>query len=1177
MASSIDQGGNLLDRLAEEFVERLRRGERPIIDEYAEHYPELGDRIRGLFPTLILMEQLKPTPEETLDGLPFAAGDIAHPLVKQLGDYRIIREVGRGGMGVVYEAEQVSLGRRVALKVLPKRLIGDELQKKRFLREARAAARLCHTSIVPVFGVGDQDGLLYYVMQFIHGQGLDLVLVELRRLRQAGAWKLLADAINAPSTLSGDQARACTEGPFPGALQGKEVRDAQADSVAITRALTPSDGNGLAESPMPAVDRDRSGKKTPTPSGRPGTQESGSGERSARGAYCHSVARIGQQVAEALAYAHGQGIVHRDIKPANLLLDMQGTIWITDFGLAKADDQQALTQSGDVLGTLRYMAPERFQGNGDSRSDIYALGMTLYEMLVLRPAYDGVDRARLIQQVLHASPPRLRLLDPAIPRDLETIVHKAIEREPAHRYPTAAALASDLQRYLRDEPIHARRASPLAQLARWCRKNRMVAALAAVATSLLLLVIAVLAISQVQLTQQRNRFRDAIVQSLVAESRFRRTSGEAGQREESLRRLTEAARFHPEADLRNEVIRCLALHDLDPTATWPSNFANHSPDSVAFDPSLRHYVSYTDESAEVRTAPKAGEVEATLVQRLALGESIPRVARISRDGRFLALRANDNERSELTVWQWRAARQVLHVPGVAERAFDFDRHGTRLVCGLRDGTMKTFDLASGKELAMWTLPGPPFDVHLAPGRSLVACTIPDAGRVQVFDCESGMLVYDLDFGEDIYAVAWHPAGDRLAVGDGFDVAIVRLDRPETPRAILTGHRWMIHALEYHPSGEFLVSHSLREGLTRLWDVRTRRELVNVPGHFVRFNETGDQLAIVHNTTLEVRRFCGENEYQTLADPEAESVDSWRAIPHPTLPILFDCGRHGIRCWNVGGRRLLATSSQETIYTVRVDPATGDLLSAGERGLQRWPLRVEEGGQRVVLGAPEPLAMADGPIAAPTTNAFGLDCTADGSLRVASFRGEPHLYVQHVPSGRVRRLPCDPLTAFIAVSPHGRWIAGGNYQFPGFSVWDLDRDGAVQPLHVQGSAAQVMFSPDGEHLVACANDRYALFQVGAWAMKHEIVRPMLIEGGAAFSPDSRILALAMGPREVQLREVATGRILATLDSGRDPVNILNVNFHPQHGETLFLACGPYGIRCWDLAVVRKSLREMGLDW
>ncbi len=192
--------------------------------------------------------------------------------------------------------------------------------------------------------------------------------------------------------------------------------------------------------------------------------------------FYRSIARIGVQVAEALEYANRQGILHRDIKPSNLLLDNHGNVWVADFGLAKTAEADDLTHSGDIVGTIRYMAPERFSGHCDARSDVYSLGLTLYELVALRPAYEASDRHRLMERVLHEEPERLKKLAPGVPRDLETIVAKATARDPALRYATAAALADDLRRFIEDRPIRARRVSPVERLARWCRRNPWLAA-----------------------------------------------------------------------------------------------------------------------------------------------------------------------------------------------------------------------------------------------------------------------------------------------------------------------------------------------------------------------------------------------------------------------------------------------------------------------------------------------------------------------------------------------------------------------------------------------------------------------------------------------------------------------------------------------------------------------------
>ena len=191
--------------------------------------------------------------------------------------------------------------------------------------------------------------------------------------------------------------------------------------------------------------------------------------------YFTRVARIGRQVAEALEYANRQGVLHRDIKPSNLLLDTAGNVWVADFGLAKTADADDLTVTGDLVGTLRYMAPERFQGQCDARSDVYSLGLSLYELVALHPAFMETDRYKLIERIRREQPAPLKKLAPRVPRDLETIIHKAIQIEPPRRYATAAALADDLRRFLEDQPIQARRASRAERVARWCRQNPWVA------------------------------------------------------------------------------------------------------------------------------------------------------------------------------------------------------------------------------------------------------------------------------------------------------------------------------------------------------------------------------------------------------------------------------------------------------------------------------------------------------------------------------------------------------------------------------------------------------------------------------------------------------------------------------------------------------------------------------
>jgi serine/threonine protein kinase len=336
-----------------------------------------------------------------------------------LGDFRLLRVVGRGGMGIVYEAEQQSLGRRVAVKVLPFAATLDGRHLQRFRDEARAAALLHHTHIVPVYGMGSDRGVNYYAMQYIDGQTLADVITGLRR-----------DAAARP----------------------RRAGESPADTTALPPAAVLS------------------------------TERSNGGQ-----AFYRSVARLGVQAAEALTHAHALGVIHRDIKPGNLLLGAGGHLWVTDFGLARFPDEPGLTRTGDVVGTLRYMSPEQALGKPtpvDHRSDVYALGATLYELSTLEPAYPGEDREELLRQIATAEPKEPRRLDPATPRELETVILKAMAREPDRRYATAAEFADDLRRFLEHRPVKARRPSLAERFAKFTRRHRAATIAAAVVLAL---------------------------------------------------------------------------------------------------------------------------------------------------------------------------------------------------------------------------------------------------------------------------------------------------------------------------------------------------------------------------------------------------------------------------------------------------------------------------------------------------------------------------------------------------------------------------------------------------------------------------------------------------------------------------------------------------------------------
>jgi serine/threonine protein kinase len=461
-------------RALEEYLAALEAGVEPDREEFLARHPAvaatLADCLEGLEFIRAAAFQVREPAGGGPASPPPGATDF-HPEAP-LGDYRIVREVGRGGMGVVYEAVQLSLGRRVALKVLPFAAALDPRQLGRFHNEAQAAARLHHSNIVPVFGVGCERGLHFYAMQFIDGQTLAALIRDLRRVAGLGE-----------------------AAPAPGAAPARpEAGTTPRVALATERSVTAP-------------------------------------------AHFRRAAQLGIQAADALEHAHRLGVVHRDVKPANLLLDGRGNLWVTDFGLAQFHGDAALTRTGDLVGTLRYMSPEQARARHalvDERTDVYSLGATLYELLTLEPAFAAADRHELLAQIASEEPRPLRRLNPAVPAELETVVLKAMEKDPAERYATAGELADDLRRFLEDRPVRARRATLLQRARKWSRRHRT---LVAAAAGVLLVATVAAALSTALVWRAKERAEEAARATAVA------LRAEAGQR----RRAEDRERFAREA------------------------------------------------------------------------------------------------------------------------------------------------------------------------------------------------------------------------------------------------------------------------------------------------------------------------------------------------------------------------------------------------------------------------------------------------------------------------------------------------------------------------------------------------------------------------------------------------------------------------------------------------------
>jgi serine/threonine protein kinase/tetratricopeptide (TPR) repeat protein len=1206
----------VIDRLAEEFAARYRRGERPALQEYLDKYPELAEDIRAVFPALVEMEQVKEDQAE-----PAASPAVAEkPPLRQVGDYRILREVGRGAMGVVYEAEQVSLGRRVAVKVLAAHVAPDRQSLERFRREAKAAAKLHHTNIVPVFEVGQDGDTCYYAMQFIQGQSLDQIIEELRRLR---GHSLPNGERSLPETCATTCPAPGADAPRSGADALRPAVDQLAQSLLTGRfriegaAALVADGTEDRIAAPEALDVSTTHADSSSLAALPG-QTDLSSVRTDRPHYFQSVARIGYQIAHALAYAHARKIIHRDIKPSNLLLDTAGVVWITDFGLAKTQEA-ALTTTGDIVGTLRYMSPERFRGEGDERSDVYALGLTLYEMLVLRPAFDARDRLQLIDRIKNQEPPRPRLLDRRIPRDLETIVLKAIHKEATQRYQTAEAMAEDLRRFLADEPIKAKRTSNLARLRLWSRRHPALAALllllalvAAGATATAFHLRAMLAeteeahlkerMAKIQAELARDQAKEAEqraekgqeralkakrkarlreADALVGQAHGTRLSRRPGQRFEALDALGKAVALGRELGqppewfdrLRNEAIAALALPDIHIT----KEFDGFPPGTVRVDLS-------DDFELYVRSTEKG----LCTIHRVANNAEIARLPEFDEraeasfgSGRILAVRGSSGR---FQLWDLSGAEPVRRFQKDGIYGSCFRPDGCLLALCHNDGSISVHDVAAGQR----TYHLPPGEIvrglslALHPSEPFVACFSYHYHPVLVRDLRTGAVAASINppwRGNG--NCAWSPDGRTLTVPDGDSGAIQQWAFDPTAPALrllrtIQGPHNGGPCLSYNPAGDRFVTRGW-DGVVHLFDAISGQWLFSTHslpknvvggGAYLRFDRTGQRLAAArvgnHQERVGLWSVADAREYRALVP--SRRVSAWgKPAIHPGGRLAAIGVMDGVVLFDLEtGRELAkwpALHRGSGGAGIALDGA-GNLLTNDFAGLFRWPVKQDPANRdRLIIGPPKRLPFYPGEkqISTSRDGRVIAQCMWNG-YGMDKYAGG---WILHPNSLAPRRVRAGLSTGCCSVSPDGRWVAFGGETVDVFDaatgkrVWQSPRE-----------HNHCRFSPDGRWL-ATDGDGGHLYATGTWEPG-----PSCGPGTPCdISPDSTLAILAQTNGIYRLVELATGRELARLE---DPEQNTGAAVFAPDGTKLIVAA-KNGLRVWDLRRIRAELAKLGLDW
>jgi WD40 repeat protein/serine/threonine protein kinase len=1098
-----------LDAVVESFLQRYRLGERPSMSEYTARHPELADRIHETFPALAMIEELGSADESA--GLATAGEPLGANAC--LGDYRLLRVVGRGGMGVVYEAVQESLGRHVALKVLPPSLAGRSLYLERFQREAKAAARLHHTNIVPVYGVGQEKGTCYYAMQFIHGQGLEVVLEEVKRLR------------GNPSALGASHS--------------------VAQSLLMGRFAPPA-GISPAEAAAP-----RTGAAPINPS-------SLSGEPEAR--YFRSVAQLGLQAAEGLAHAHGLGVLHRDIKPSNLLLDAHGRLWITDFGLAKADDSDDLTRTGDIVGTVRYMASERFRGKADGRSDIYALAVTLYELLALRPPFSGHDQAELIGQITERTPQPLHELIPEVPRDLETIVAKGMARDPELRYPTATALADDLRAFLENRPIQARRASTAEQLRQWCRRNPLVASLAALTGAALLAVAGLIVAFGLYYYHAAGALATALggeqaqrreADRLTANLTFDRgvalcEQGEIGLGLLWLVRSLQAAEQVAD-DALARVARCNLsgwqgeLHHLQAQLVHGSSVA-----AVAFSPDGRLAVTAGEDRIarlwEVATGQPLG-------QPLEHAAPVTAVA-FSHDGRSLLTLSG----GAASVWNTAPVGslrfQIHDAADTTTAAFSPD--GARLLTAAEDGTVRSWATATGQPLG-------PALAHRAKVNTVVFN--PDGRLVLTGGADHRVRLWEVETGKErlpalrhegeILAVAFSPDGKTILTGG--DDGRARLWETATGRALSPplAHSAGVGLVAFRPDGRVALT-GARDWRIRLWDVATGRQLGQTMWHRAPLTQwalSPDGRALLTGSWDGTARVWDLETASLLHAPMPHWGEIHAVAFSPDGRLLLTAGHEpAARLWRFAPRKEARPPffKEGEIYSAAFSPDRRRVALGGEKEVTVWDLA---SGRLAVPPLPHPHAVR------------GIAFGPDGKLLATGDQGGM-VYLWELPAGRLRGSPLvQPAKVIaLALSGDGKTLLVGMERGT-VALWDVKTATALATRQAhRGGVLAVAFSPDGRRFVTASNDHTA--RVWATATGAPLTLPLPHQGqvmAAAFRPDGKALLTAGDDRMACVWDTQTGQLQGRIM--REQEMIRAAAFSPD-GRLLLVGCWGGAARLWD---------------
>ncbi len=1010
-------------------------------------------------------------------GIPAAGQDFA--------GYELQAVIGRS-MALVYRAVHRQSGRVVALKMVPPQQLHDDSVRERFKTEVQAAAALDHPNILPIYDVGERDGLPFFSMKF-------------------------ADC---------------------GALSER--------SSTYRRKF-------------------------------------------------HEIARLIAKVARALHHAHQRGILHRDVKPGNILLDGAGEPFLADFGIAKslASDVD-LTRTLSVLGTPAYLSPEQAAGKTKeltTATDIYGLGAVLYELLAGHPPFGGKNAVEILHEIERKSPERPTLHDASIPRDLEIICWKCLAKDPRDRYPTANALAEDLERWNDGRTIIARAATPPERLWRWSRRNPALASLSAVLLAGLFTAAVVSSFAAVRFRGISKRALAAeadamekLRDSYLAQAIALRATPRMGHRFETLAVLAKAAKIRPGLDLRNEAIAALNLVDFRVEKMWSDRLGEYCP--TAFDAKLERYAlevepgviavkRTADQSEIIRFAPPGPKVRPIYI------------APWNSDGNRIAVRySNDRVRVydlaanslafELT------ERPACGVNFALAYDFGFTPDGTELAVGLPEGGVSFHDSSTGKETGRLRTKTIPACLAISPSGKLIALVGPKELTIEIYERASGKLLQSATLPAWLVHFVWSPDEKQIAAACYDDVLyLIDAASGATVRSF-RGHENTPSLLAFHPSGRYLAS-TARDDTVRLWNVATGEQLVRTkqisaePG--LRFSSDGARIAVSSFDTkagildlavddpvreifraATVDRFSGEGAMSLSADGRLILLSNKSALR------IFDA--------HDGSARFVTTEHAGVWKNAQFAPATDAYYLAGddfpvERHSLHWknPNELEAGpaetidprpGFRVLEVHPDPLRLV---------------LSSDVHRAVAIINpGEPakNITLENLPE-----------VSRATLSPDGRWL-GAAFNISGDvaegdpRLWDASTGKLVRIFKDRGNG-DVSFSPGG-HFILVMGGKDDPARNCALRLPDFTACPQLpvVTTGGYFSRDDSLLAAEVDA-DMALIRTSDWKLLGVLPCGISAM----ARFSPD-GRILYAVSGPRVV-AWDLTALGRELSGIGLDW